>query len=83
MAEQNEYLQEAARSIFHFSADDQIRKMCRDRIEYHQDLRNYERFIEKQADIIAQKDEMLTNALAERDNALATIAALQAQLEKK
>lgn len=76
MAEQNEYLQEAARSIFHFSADDQIRKMCRDRIEYHQDLRNYERFIEKQADIIAQKDEMLKNALA-------TIAALQAQLEKK
>lgn len=28
-AEQNEYLQEAARSIFHFSADDQIRKMWR------------------------------------------------------
>lgn len=83
MAEQNEYFQEAARSILHFSADDQIRKMCLDRIEYHQDLRNYERFIEKQADIIAQKDEMLTNALAERDNALATIAALQAQLEKK
>ncbi len=53
MAEQNEYLQEAARSILHFSADDQIRKMCRDRIEYHQDLRNYERFIAKQEDIIA------------------------------
>lgn len=53
MAEQNEYLQDAARSIFHFSADDQIRKMCRDRIEYHQDLRNYERFIAKQEDIIA------------------------------
>lgn len=33
--------------------DDQIRKMCRDRIEYHQDLRNYERFIAKQEDIIA------------------------------
>lgn len=83
MAEQNEYLQEAARSIFHFSADDQIRKMCRDRIEYHQDLRNYERHIaemeEAIVNIIIEKD----NALAERDNALATIAALQAQLKQK
>ena len=83
MAEQNEYLQDAARSIFHFSADDQIRKMCRDRIEYHQDLRNYERHIaemeEAIVNIIIEKD----NALAERDNALATIAALQAQLKQK
>lgn len=67
MAEQNEYLQDAARSIFHFSADDQIRKMCRDRIEYHQDLRNYERFIAKQEDIIADLRTQVQTLTAENE----------------
>lgn len=42
----NEYFQEASDTIFRMSADDLVRKRCRDREEYYQDLRNYERKIE-------------------------------------
>lgn len=43
----NEYLNEASKTIFQLSADDQIRKRCRDREEHYDDLRSYEHAIEK------------------------------------
>lgn len=46
-ASKDEYLKEAAQTIFRMSADEEIRKRCRDREEYYQDLRNYERKIEQ------------------------------------
>ncbi len=64
MAAQNEYLEEASKSIFQFNTDEQIRKMCRDRIEYHQDLHNYERFIAEQESIIAEKDSTIAELIA-------------------
>ncbi len=82
MAAQNEYLEEASKSIFQFNTDEQIRKMCRDRIEYHQDLHNYERFIAEQESIIAEKESLLAekdSTIAEKDN---TIADLLSQIEK-
>lgn len=66
MADTNEYLQEASKSIFQFNTDEQIRKLCRDRIEYHQDLRNYER-------AIAQRDSEITklqHTIAEQDTVI-------------
>lgn len=45
IAEKDEYLNEASKTMFRMSADDLIRKRCRDREEYYQDLRNYERVI--------------------------------------
>ena len=45
IASKDEYLNEAAQTMFRVSADDLIRKRCRDREEYYQDLRNYERVI--------------------------------------
>lgn len=47
VASKDEYLKEAAQTIFRMSADEEIRKRCRDREEYYQDLRNYERKIEQ------------------------------------
>ncbi len=47
LATENEYLQEASETIFRMSADDLVRKRCRDREEYYQDLQNYERKIEQ------------------------------------
>lgn len=64
LASKDEYLNEAANSIFQFNTDEQIRKLCRDREEYYQDLRNYER-------VIAQKDELIEKTMAERDTFLA------------
>lgn len=75
MAEQSEYLQEASKSIFQFNTDEQIRKMCRDRVEYYQDIHNYQRFIAQQEQLILEKD----SAIAEKDN---IIADLHAQIEK-
>lgn len=82
MAQQNEYLQEASRSIFQFNTDEQMRKLCRDRVEYYQDLRNYERYIKQQDSVIAkltvEKDAAIAELTAEKD---ATIAALQSQIQ--
>ena len=47
LASKDEYLQEASETMFRMSADDLVRKRCRDREEYYQDLRNYERKIEQ------------------------------------
>ncbi len=75
MADQNEYLEAASKSIFLYNTDEQIRKMCRDRVEYYQDLRSYERHFAKQETIIAEKD----NIIAEKDN---TIAGLLAKIQE-
>lgn len=43
----DEYLQEAANTLYALNADEAVRKRCRDRLEYYQDLKNYERKIER------------------------------------
>ncbi len=52
LAGKDEYIQEAAETIFQLSADELVRKRCRDREEYYQDLRNYERAIAEQEEKI-------------------------------
>ncbi len=47
IASKDEYLKEASQTMFRMSAEDLIRKRCRDREEYYQDLRSYERAIEE------------------------------------
>lgn len=42
LASKDEYLNEAAETIFRLSTDEQVRKRCRDREEYYEDLHNYE-----------------------------------------
>lgn len=46
LASKDKYLQEASETIFQMSADELVRKRCRDREEYYQDLRSYEKKIE-------------------------------------
>lgn len=60
LASKNEYLNEASNTIFQLSADEQIRKQCRDREEYYQDLQNYER-------VIAEKDASIEKILTEAE----------------
>lgn len=57
IASKDEYLNEAAQTMFRMSADDLIRKRCRDREEYYQDLRNYERVIAEKERSIAEKEQ--------------------------
>lgn len=89
MADQNEYLEAASESIFLYNTDEQIRKMCRDRVEYYQDLRSYERHFAKLDAIIVEKTNMIAekdNMIAEKDNMIAekdnTIADLLAKIQE-
>lgn len=54
-ASKDKNLYEASDTIFRLSADSLIRKQCRDREEYYQDLRNYERVIAEKDASIAKK----------------------------
>ena len=82
MAAENEYLQEASRSIFQFNTDEQIRKMCRDRVEYNQDLRTYERALARRDATIAELQSTIEqqNIAIEEQNT--SIAELQAMVQK-
>ena len=86
LASKNECMNEAAKTIYKFNTDEQIRKMCRDREEYYQDMKNYERavserdsaivgyqkaIVEKEGKIAEQRD-----TLEQRDNEIAQNAKL-------
>lgn len=47
ISEKNEYMKEASKTIFQLSADELVRKRCRDREEYYDDIRSYQHAIEK------------------------------------
>ena len=63
IASKDEYLKEASQTMFRMSADDLIRKRCRDREEYYQDLRNYER-------VIAEREEKIERDRIEHEQDL-------------
>ena len=82
LAEKSEYLDEASKTIFQLSADEQIKKRCLDREEYYQDLRAYEKAIAKKDVVIAEKDNALSekdNIISEKDNIIAKLEAELAQ----
>ncbi len=56
IASKDKDIEEAAKTLFQFCTDEQVRKLCRDREEYYQDIRNYEHEIEKMSTAIAEKD---------------------------
>ncbi len=43
IAEKNEYLNEASKTIFHMTAEEQIQKRCQDREDYYSDIRSYKK----------------------------------------
>lgn len=70
LAARDEYLREASNTMFELSADEQIRKQCRDREEYYQDLRKYEKAIAQKDAVIIEKEAAITEKdamIAERD----------------
>lgn len=83
IASKDKDIEEAARALFQFCTDEQVRKLCRDRDEYYQDLANYERMIAIKDAEIAEKN----NVIATRDNTIAQkeelIKELSAKLEKQ
>ena len=68
LAAKDENMREAAKSIFVYNTEEQIRKMCRDREEYYQDLRNYERAVADRDLSIASYQK----AISDRDRSIAS-----------
>ena len=79
LAEKDEYLGEASKTMFQLSADEQIKKRCRDREEYYQDLRNYERVIADMKNTIADKDSQLEELTSELEKLRAELKDLKKQ----
>ena len=77
IASKDEHLKEAAQTMFRMSADDLIRKRCRDREEYYQDLRNYERAIAEREKTIAEKERDYERVTAENEKLRAEIERLK------
>lgn len=65
LASKDPYINEASKTIFQLSAEDQIRKRCRDREEYYLDLRAYEREIAENKRIIEEDKRIIKELLGE------------------
>lgn len=76
----NEYLTEASKTMFQLSTDEQIRKRCRDREEYYQDIHNYELAIAQKDAELTQKDATIKEKDAENDFLRKQLEELKAQL---
>lgn len=72
----DEALQEAADTLYALNADEAVRKRCRDRLEYYQDLKNYERKIERDR---IEHEQQIKQIVAEKDS---QIQQLRAELEE-
>lgn len=75
----NEYLNEASETMYEMNSDDWVRKISRDREEYYQDIRNYQRHIALKDDVIAEQKK----ELAEKEEALSEKDIIIAQLESE
>lgn len=62
LASKNESIAEAANTMFELSAEEQIRKRCRDREEYYQDMRNYERVIAEMQNELSELEKIAAGA---------------------
>ena len=72
----DEALQEAADTLYALNADEAVRKRCRDRLEYYQDLKNYERKIERDR---LEHEQQIKQIVAEKDS---QIQQLRAEIEE-
>lgn len=78
LAEKNEYINEASKSIFQMTADDLVRKRCRDRADYYSSLHSYERTIAEMRSEISEKDA----EISEKENLIRQLQQQIAELQK-
>ena len=61
----DEYLTEAAETIYQLNADKYVLKRCQDRDEYYNDIRYYQNTIAEKDKNLAEKDNTINQLLAE------------------
>ncbi|MCM1385967.1 MAG: Rpn family recombination-promoting nuclease/putative transposase [Bacillus sp. (in: Bacteria)] len=83
LAAKDQYINEASKTIFQLSAEEQILKRCRDREEYYLGLRAYEREVAENKKMLAEREKIIT----EKDKIIAKdkkiIAKKDAKLAEK
>lgn len=82
-ASEDEALYEAAKTLFYQCSDEEIRMRCRDREEYYQDMRNYERKIEQDRLKHEQDHERQSKIIAEQTAQIEQLRLEIEQLKKK
>ena len=83
LADKDQYIDEASKTIFQLSADEQIRKRCLDREEYYLDMRAYEREVRTYKKIIEDDKKAIAEnkkVIAENEKAIAEKDALIQEL---
>ena len=73
LAAEDQYIDEASKSIFQLSADEQISKMCFERMIYNREKRFYERTIAEQKAELADKDALIQKLISENESLRATV----------
>ncbi|MDE6750424.1 MAG: Rpn family recombination-promoting nuclease/putative transposase [Lachnospiraceae bacterium] len=73
LAAEDKYIDEASKSIFQLSAEEQISKRCFDRMIYYREKRFYEKTIEEQKAEIADKDAEIQKLLTEIESLKAAV----------
>lgn len=83
LAKKNEYMEEATKTVFRMSAEEEVIKRCRDREDYYSDLRSYEKEIaKKDAEIVALTEEKVKKDI-ENEILKKHIEELEAKLKAK
>ncbi|MDE5865423.1 MAG: Rpn family recombination-promoting nuclease/putative transposase [Lachnospiraceae bacterium] len=74
LAAENKYIDEASKSIFQLSAEEQISKRCFDRMIYYREKRFYERTIAEKEAELADKDALIQKLISENESHRATVS---------
>ncbi|MCM1253570.1 MAG: Rpn family recombination-promoting nuclease/putative transposase [Clostridium sp.] len=85
LAAKDPYINEASKTIFQLSAEEQILKRCRDREEYYLDLRAYEREVAENKKMLEEKEKIISEKdiiIAEDKKALSESKQIIAEKEK-
>lgn len=75
LAEKNKYIEEAAKTVYRMSAEEQVIKRCRDREDYYSDIRSYQKEI-------AKKDAQLAEIMAQNAELQKRIKEMEAKLDE-
>lgn len=82
IASEDDSLYEAAKTLFYKNSDEEIRMRCRDREEYYEDLRNYERAIAEMADNLKACQAEIARMTDDAKARQAEIERLRAELKR-
>ncbi len=85
LADKDQYIDEASKTIFQLSADEQIRKRCLDREEYYLDMRAYEREVANSKKTIKEQEKALSESkkvIAEKDALIQELLAENERLKE-